>query len=245
MRFMFEAPERELEFNLSLKGSTDSVAIVGGPGSGKSLLASAMLLAVAGEPSKGSRTLRGVFPSLVWAGEGCQATFEKRLNEKCQVTFHPYGPDDQPNFIDYESSVDIHDSVALVSGMGNMVFACNVKTNMLLESMRTREPLREFIQEVLPGVKYTWESLGSILQYMNRATPPAYSTLACCVTAYAAVAHCSTVITDFCNPGIPPDNFAAMHAGMIALAERRSTKLISFLPTRQIHQADYTHVVRI
>ena len=245
MRFKFEAPERGLEFDLNLKGETNTVAVVGGMGSGKSLLAEALLIAIAGEPGAGQRSLRGVFPSLIWAGEGASAVYEKSIREKSEVLFYPYGPDNHPNHIEYVRAMTIHDSVALLAGAGNMLFACNTQTNMLISAMRNQADLSGYLRRVCPELKYTWEALGSALRYINQATPTAYSTLTCCVTAYAVASHCNTVIADFSNPGLPVDSFAAIHSEMIEIANRRSIKLISFMPPKQYYQADYDHTIKL
>lgn len=245
MEFELEMPEHDRAYNLDLGSPTESVAVVGGPGSGKTLLAQALTVTASGPPPEGRPGMRGLFPALTWMGEGANSQiFTDKYTTS--VFFHPYDPEDnKPNFMEFKTNQKMSQPVSYVGGMGNFWATSGFKQHPLGLAKKRSKSIANTLRSLNPGSSWSAEDMASSLSYANSATPPVLSVCLAAATMMTSVEHSWFVVLDVSNPGFRPELFADIHQHLVQLASRRSIKLISFMQPRQLEQAEYAKVIHL
>lgn len=236
MRFKLECPEHDIRFDFPLGDQSQAVAVIGRPGIGKTLLATAMTATLAGNAPEKVLGLRGLFGGLSWMGEG--SCSELAFTDTAVRTgfFHPYGADDKPNLMHFEGADEEDSSYAFVGRPDFMVFrprttqGANWSSAMQLAVDLTRKVCPDAVMKS-PGIE--------LVHYNNRPTVSMATSLLAITNVVCAIMHTRFIVLDLNNPGYMPHEWRSFHSAFRELAKKHKAKLITFMNKEDNAQLAY------
>jgi len=224
--FKLEAPERGIEWSLDLGPAGESVTVVGQPGSGQSILAQAMMCTLGGPPQGKSAGLRGLFPSLSWLGEGASAKYTSDITRELRM--HPYDENNQPNFMEYESSEERLEYVAYVGGLGNRVFVKNA-VNDPTRDKAVRQAFIDYLPQLHIAGTDAGELFDDTVKYINTVLLSPSPSITCLVSMISVAMTAHKIILDMTIPGVTHGRASLYYETVLTIAKRRGVKVILFL----------------